>query len=568
MSLFGSLPIELQELVLSEAFKQLDTKHQFGVVSLVNHQWRGLALDNCRSLNLKVVSRKAAHHLTIWLWRHRSACCKASCRATHGVGLTHQLALGAMHSVTHRARILLADTLLVLTLICCPYYRSVLLHLHLDWQLQVSGWTTATREELLDAIGGSKELLSLSIEDMSIRAHVQPLSNLKKLTHLHLERCDVQGGEVYHLFTMPKLRSLQLPSSLKLDSCFFNLYEFFDGLSAHLKQLTSLHLSDTTCSELASFPSALTMFPQLQQLQLPCFLVRPEHFVELAKLPLTSAALLVDTAGSQLETLPAWIQQRAGGQLQLLKVICERTGPPLLASRTAQLLSCLSPATQLQLLAIANMDLRSSGSQLAALTQLTFLQITSCVLDETVICQVSSLSNLRVLAFMGTTGVHCERRTFQAIANLSQVTNLVLSGLGVTEPLAIAGLSSMTQLQYLSCPTPMSAAGLDALTSLTQLTALHGARLEIVTRDTSGSTTREFAGPFARPMFAQFFQQLTRLQQLTLTFVSQSLLLSLGEALGLTCLTRLRTLLVKYEGNAEGGAMEVLEEVSCALVGW
>ena len=51
---FPSLPLELQELVLAQALKQLDTKHKFGVVPTVNQHWHGIALRTCRSLQLSI----------------------------------------------------------------------------------------------------------------------------------------------------------------------------------------------------------------------------------------------------------------------------------------------------------------------------------------------------------------------------------------------------------------------------------------------------------------------------------------------------------------------------------
>ena len=441
---FPSLPLELQELALSQAFKKLNTKQQFGIVPCVNQQWYKIALSTCRSLNLKLPGDAAAEQLTAWLIKH----------------------------------------------------KGVLLRLTLDSAGQL---LSAAVQNLLNAITSNTQLESLALARFPLPGSLLYTSSLTSLVSLRFDACSLQPWQVSELAQLRSLRSLRLQNgSLKvlLHVEPMSLTMMLNNLAKDLKQLTALELSARGhVRPLDPFPSSLHSHKHLQEIQLPNIMILPQDVSKAKQLPWVQASLQVDDNQLFVGTeFPSWMQQQHITQLQKLTLSASRREPTDEAAATsARLLSSLPKATQLQTLTIRWFDLMRSSQQLAGLVSLRSLELVGCFLDDEVLGQVATLPAVKRLHLSMPRLAPSARDPLRAMAaGLPRLETLALTG-NIVTALNLAGLQGMQQLRKLFLYEPVPGEALTSLTSLSKLTFLSLHQLQLGSKACASSAAAALA---------------------------------------------------------------------------
>ena len=459
---FPSLPLELQELVLSQALKQLDTKHQFGTVPFVNQQWCRYARRTCRTLNLKLHDQEGADSFTAWLRKN----------------------------------------------------RGVLLDLDLQYDGKGAGSPEALQAtNLTDTLFDNKQLHSLALKSIPLpRSVVKPLpdcrsyvedpvaelANLRSLTQLQLERCNLQIERLSLLCHLSCLRSLQLRDTCTVAAdedpdlaadhdpglAADHIPDFatpLNSISDSLIQLTSLEFStgEQVYPLEAAFPTSLSKLQHLQQLNLDGLLIMPEHLHHIANLPLRSAAFRVREDMVSALNFQVWARkQQLLGKCVMQHVFLQvPTAEPILGgSVTASYISSLAfISSSLHSLCIDGCDIAESGPRLAALTSLTSLELLDCELGQESVAGIASIGTLQQLKVSDSTAT--EQNVFSCMAP-SRIRNFSLSGQLLTDQ-NLTGVGSMQHLSQLELCGNVPGDALSCFTGLTQLTSLVITQLQL-----------------------------------------------------------------------------------------
>ena len=184
--------------------------------------------------------------------------------------------------------------------------------------------------------------------------------------------------------------------------------------------LTRLDLLDTAVDvdDLAH----LHNLPQLKELHTDGIMPASE-LGKLGALPLTSVGISVEH--NTVADACSWLQT-ASGRLQKLALFGHVRLPilPMLP-----ILPILELPKLGKLKVLKACSIRLSIVHVAALTQLTELQLKSCGLDDAAVCSLSSLSNLRVLKFLFNPQITGAQGSMEGLArSMPQLTLLALGG--------------------------------------------------------------------------------------------------------------------------------------------
>ena len=437
---FPSLPLELQELVLSQALEQLDNKHKFGIAPCVNQQWHSLSLSTCRTLNLEGHLQQHVQPLRRWMSKNKGVLAD--------ITLRHQG--GTYHGVKEKLQS--AD---LVEAICE------------NTQLQSLALTNIW---LMEAYGRG-----MYSSDNNIARN---LTDLTSLTRLRLNCSPQMSAAVAQIFQLTTLRSLQLRDSIFSTNDEFVIDDFINGIGKNLKQLTSLEVSLTReCIMLDRFPSSLLSLQHLQQLRMEGFMILPKDLPQAARLPWVAIAVRVQHDQRWAETTyQQWMQQQS--LLQDLSLRSPSRGPTLPAAITTTYLSCLPSAPMLRSLLIRKWDLVNGGACLSALTNLTSLSLEYCTLAQQTLSHIASMSSLKVLTLLGNTvAADSEHDIFRSMAASCLQSFTISRQLLVSQDFRAIG--SMQQLTKLSLEGIVPVEALSCFTDLTKLVTLEIGELQM-----------------------------------------------------------------------------------------
>ena len=498
---FPSLPLELQELVLAQALKQLDTKHQFGVVPTVNQQWHGIALSTCRSLQLSIPAQDAAkeEQLEAWLATNTDVLLDLDLKFDQETYLPKSHSLGDSFSLT---------------------------------------------------MGQMAQLRTLKLSG----CHFHPeLSRLRELTLLHFDGCMVSPEDLCSLSQLTALQSLRV-CHLRSQPYFYfqrpdvTMRDMMNSICENHQQLTSLEVLVTAngCVCLDPFPS-LYQLKELQQLSLPSMLVMPQDLQQAKQLPWVAATLRVQGGRQLLEVdLPAWIQQQQhAGLLEHLSLRYPSHIEPaqLPAAAASRALSSLPSIMHLQSVRIYRFDLTQSSHDIAALTALTFLELAGAVLDGEVLEAVATLTSLSTLKLKDNEMVTAGHESFSILtAGLCNVSSLYLRGDILSAPNLAAMASSLKQLGLLELGSLVRLEDAACLSSLVNLSSLTFQRLQLGPGECAGAAVTA----------------LTKLSKLvSLVIVEQERQFAVEDVLALTEAMQLTTIRIWYYGPTCGRAFSM-----------
>ena len=287
----------------------------------------------------------------------------------------------------------------------------------LDLLLAPAAWS------LLQSLRAAKELrcLSLSATTESAETINFSLHTLTSLTSLSIRNCETTTAVRDSILGLTKLSSLSLCGKRLYDDC----GPFLKQLSTSLVGLTKLDLSDTSIS--ADDLAHLHNLPQLKELLIDES-IPANDLVRLCALPFTSVGILMEhgTVGDAC----LWLQTAA---MRLQKLALVGYGPQAV------------PALQVPLLQLAQLkDLKASAVRLnmvhvAALTQLTQLELDGCGLDDAAVCSLSLLSNLRVLKLPWNPQITGDQGSMEVLArSMPHLTLLELGGLNCEHSAQVA----------------------------------------------------------------------------------------------------------------------------------
>ena len=447
---FPSLPLELQELVLAQALKQLDTRHQFGVVPTVNQQWHGIDLSTCRSLQLCIPAEDESkeEHLKAWL---------------------------AINT----------DVLLDLDLKFEQEAYSAKSH-SLDCSFRL------TMEQMT-------QLRTLKLTGCQLPHADHWFAGLRELTLLHFDDCMV-SSDLCSLSELTALQSLRVCNLLWQPDYYSNapedtMTDVLNSICENHQQLTSLEIRlSGPCCMLEPFPSSLHQLKQLQQLSLPHTMVMAQDLQQSKQLPWVAATLRVQADHQLIEVdLPVWMQQQQhGGLLKHLTLRYPSYTMPvhLPAAAASRALSSLPSITHLQSLGIYRFDLTQSSHHITALTGLTSLEVCRSFLNSEVLEAVATLTSLSSLKLMENEVVTSDRcrESFRILAaGLHNVKSLCLSGSLLSAPDLAAVASSMQQLDVLELGSLVGLEDAVCLSSLANLSSLKFQKLQMGTGEHAGA---------------------------------------------------------------------------------
>ena len=262
---------------------------------------------------------------------------------------------------------------------------------------------------------------------------------LTKLTSLRIRGCDFGGGTLCE--SIPHATTLR---SLSLDSIYNRRSEwgtFMQQVSTNLVQLNRLDLNGILGGILTTDIAVLRALPQLQQLQLNCDLLATD-LSTLRSLPVTVARIFMVEESVEADVC-SWLLQSAAN-LRELSFVRDRLStvvpaPPLVP---------LQQASQLRDLFI--IGLKPNMAEVAALTQLTRLALEECGLDDTAVCKLSTLSELRVLSLRQNVGISGAEGSMEVLANsMPYLTSIYLGYTNAWEPAKHVFVSRKVVLQRL-----------------------------------------------------------------------------------------------------------------------
>ena len=386
-SVFSCLPVAVRDRILQQAFQQLDQRHLFGVAPRVCRFWHQLSLSIITSLDIRIRTGEAAEQLSLWM-------------TNHGTSLQH-------------LNLILPEPM---------------------------GERTDELQPLLQSVGAADQLRSLNISTPFMYEPPLDLSltSLTKLTSLRIKGCAFSGGTLYE--SIPHATTLR---SLSLETVYNRRSEwgtFMQQVSANLVQLTRLDLNGILGGILTTDIALLRALPQLQQLQLNCDLLAT-HLSNLRSMPVTVARIFLDEETVEAD-LCSWLLQSAAN-LRELSFVRNRLStiapvPPLVP---------LQQASQLRNLFIDG--LQPNMTEVAALTQLTRLALEECGLDDTAVCKLSTLSELRVLSLRQNAGISGAQGSMEVLADsMPHLTGIKLGYTNAWEPAKHAFVSRKVALQH------------------------------------------------------------------------------------------------------------------------
>ena len=384
---FQRLPADLCHSFLIQAFQQLDQRDLYGVIARVCQQWHQLSLDCCSSLDIELKTVRGVRSLISWLKHHCSLLVSLQITTCEGA-----------------AAFKCVDSFLQ-SLAAAPQLRSL-------------------------AISTSE----LEMYPMDLRT---PIPNLPALTSLTLTRVSVPLSNQEALMQLPQLRSLSLiqcQSYMRVG--FFQDgrdipepqpfgSKLISGIASSLKQLTSLDLSGS-CLDPGEDVSPLTALNKLVELRLR---VEVGTTVRLPpSLPVTAVAFQLSLLPLQnMSLLRGCLRPLLAGKLDtvVLSYEWDRLGKLVMPELFAAL---GSSGQQLRSLTLEGISAHRGGGvgQLAALTQLTKLQLACCDVHNNEVQQLSALTGLRCLSLAGNDLVTGHGGAFEALAtSLRQLSTLM-----------------------------------------------------------------------------------------------------------------------------------------------
>ena len=396
--IFQSLPLDLCQSFLIQAFKQLDQQHLLCIIPLVCKQWHQLSHDCCSCLDVEVRTAAAANSLILWVARHPSQLLKFSIRL---LGELTQLVGSTLSSRP--------DDLLQ-SLAGASQLR----------ELRLGG-------EYLSATGGQFAGVTLNL----------PFSSFTALTTLALVGVWIHPSCRGALPQLTQLRSLtiircQLPS----DMAFPVSRDFIPAMAKGLTGLTCLDLAGSVAERDADF-SPLTSLLGLVELRLEG---AEQNAIHVARhlpcsLPVKGTKVILPAL------LPSWgIEQRAafiGGWLQPLLMehlqMLDLEGSMSRFDEQQQLPGLFAAlgrsGPQLQSLSLANLNAHEAISKLSHLTKLTQLRLSFCGLGDSDVPHIAALTGLRALSLADyVVGLEVSADSAGMLAaSLQQLTRLVCS---------------------------------------------------------------------------------------------------------------------------------------------
>ena len=344
-SVFSCLPIAVRDSLLQQAFQQLDQRHLLGVAPMVCRLWHQLSLSMLTSLEIRICTEEVAKQLSLWMTNHGNSLQRLT-----------------LHMGEHICR------------------------------------CTSKLQTLMQSVGAADQLRSLNIYtpeecwpllDLSLTM----LAKLTILTSLCISGCNLtRGGTLRQsILCATTLRNLSLTSwrGAKWGS-------LVQQISTSLVQLTHLELGGISAG--AADINHICALPQLQQLHFREYV----YATELSKLgPLPISTIMIAVPDGAEAEVGRWLEQSTATLQEL--VFCAPPYPygtfvgilPLIPLQHAPLLRNLT------MLGITQPNL----THLAALTQLTALQLRGCGIDDAGMLRLAGLSELQSLNVLNNKGI-------------------------------------------------------------------------------------------------------------------------------------------------------------------
>ena len=369
-SVFSCLPLAVRDSILRQAFQQLDQRHLFGVAPRVCRLWHQLSLSIIINLVAEIKTAEAAQQLQLWI-------------QNHGAGLD------SMDVHFHQD-------------VCDTTPSSLMPSLRAARSMRSLSLSTAYGLTPLDALLPTFSCLTtLSIRTCHPAPHVlNSILNLTQLSSLSLRSIIAGGREGEHGSVSPA----------------WEWEPFMEQLAADLVELTSLDFSRTGMDV-----EALVHLHKLPKLKQLCVggLTSASELSHLVGLPITLITILVEP--HLVDGVSAWLLG-AVGHLQELNLLN-------LTSRDVVMVNvCTVPLHKaVQLKSFTGYKVVLSMAHIASLTQLTSLDLEACGIDDTAVCRLSSLSNLRELCLSQNPGFTGSQGSMEVLAtSMPHLTSLKL----------------------------------------------------------------------------------------------------------------------------------------------
>ena len=272
-----------------------------------------------------------------------------------------------------------------------------------------------------------------------------PLASLTKLTSLTIHEGLLSAATVTSLVCLTNLQELRLRNvSCTSSTCtalnaIGGTSKVMQDLASKLVKLTCIDFSDSPIFSWSHF-SALKTLPLLEELHLQ-YVSRarydPKYFrdfiTSVQGLPIASATFWLDAA--DLIPFTTWLHVKVPGELQWLTVWGKTdlwdTRPELADAAVSQVVAAFKEAGPqfkgLGLIGFGNLK-NHHVVELAGLTQLTYLCLERCGVDDAALCHLSSLASLESLFLKGNRNITGAGDSMQVFADhMPKLTQLVIT---------------------------------------------------------------------------------------------------------------------------------------------
>ena len=445
LTTFRSLPEDLQSYVLLQSWQLLDQIHRYGIFPLVNRHWLSLVLSKPQhQLQLQPTHHSFLQSFLSWVLKHRIT-----------LNFPHISINGS--SLRYSAPNLLDDLIRVTSSTS---------------SLQSLSLSAFHFGSLGDQLSSLTNLMYLSLQDWGEDYICTPLPGLFALTFLkHLELTSSSSDETSDPWITPTLPTLQRLTHLRLSGFPLESKDLTPFLT--LQNLRKLHLDSTTFS-LKDLP-------------------------HISSIPFASISLEVPSDDAAAFQFSSYLHH-ASRSLEALSLkaalparmpLFGQQEQPLYLSpgMVSLLLSPLKAAVDLQeirlhrcnLSTAASSEGSSSSAELASLTQLSSLCLSSCTLTAEGVSNLASLLHLKRLELLVSAQESCcaQARSLQHLASsLTQLTSFRIP-YWPSKHLSPSSLTAATQLQELQLPFGTAAAALTHLTGLSMLRVLQAEGLQV-----------------------------------------------------------------------------------------
>ena len=357
MQPFNCLPVDMCHSLLLQAFKQLGQRDLYGIIPLVCQPWHQLSLECGSSLDIQVKTVAGLCSVIAWMRSHPSLVLEFRIRM-----------LEAASSYPHS-------------------------------------------DAFLRSLAAQTQLRSLSIDGLHFGK--EPLPKLSALTSLTITRAPISPMDQAAILQLSELRSLsliqcQLGTDLGSGKTLHGSGTFGEQLipaiASSLTRLTCLDFSDSlrdSFQDSADF-SPLTALEALEALRLEGVgLGMADVAVHLpSSLPVTALSMTFPWGPQALEMGPVIrdaLQPLVPRKLESLALTYyESHKPRLVVPDLFAVLAAAGP--QLQSLSLKGISVHGEMNELAALTQLSQLQLVDCAVHNSAVPQLSALTGLRSLS--------------------------------------------------------------------------------------------------------------------------------------------------------------------------